>query len=46
MRQAFLIIAHNNWWQLKQLIRLLDAENHDIYIHIDAKSRDFEKKNF
>lgn len=46
MRHAFLIIAHNNWNQLKKLIRLLDAENHDIYIHIDKKSKDFNKKEF
>lgn len=42
MRHAFLIIAHNNWWQLKQLVQLLDAENHDIYVHIDKKSTDFD----
>lgn len=46
MRHAFLIIAHNNWNQLKNLIQLLDAENHDIYIHIDKKSKDFNKKEF
>lgn len=46
MRHAFLIIAHNNWWQLKQLIQLLDAENHDIYIHIDKKSISFSEKGF
>ena len=46
MRHAFLIIAHNNWWQLKQLIQLLDAENHDIYVHIDKKSKSFSEKDF
>ena len=46
MRHVFLIIAHNNWSQLKKLIRLLDAENHDIYIHIDKKSEDFNEKEF
>lgn len=46
MRHAFLIIAHNNWWQLKQLIQLLDAQNHDIYIHIDKKSKNFQKEDF
>lgn len=46
MKHAFLIIAHNNWWQLKQLIQLLDKENHDIYIHIDQKSKSFNKKYF
>lgn len=46
MRHAFLIIAHNNWWQLKQLIQLLDAETHDIYVHIDKKSTSFSEENF
>ena len=46
MRHAFLIIAHNNWWQLKKLIHLLDAENHDIYIHIDKRSKDFKQCDF
>ena len=46
MRHAFLIIAHNNWWQLKQLVQLLDSENHDIYIHVDKKSKDFNEKEF
>lgn len=46
MRHAFLIIAHNNWNQLKSLIQLLDAEDHDIYIHIDKKSKDFSEKAF
>ena len=46
MRHAFLIIAHNNWWQLKQLIQLLDAENHDIYVHIDKKSKSFSEEDF
>lgn len=46
MRHAFLIIAHNNWGQLKKLIQLLDAENYDIYIHIDKKSKDFKGDKF
>ena len=46
MRHAFLIIAHNNWEQLKKLVQLLDAENHDIYIHIDKKSKDFKADKF
>lgn len=46
MRHAFLIIAHNNWWQLKKLIECLDSDNHDIYVHIDKKSRDFDESYF
>lgn len=39
MKHAYLIIAHNNWEQLKILIRLLDSEYSDIYIHIDKKAK-------
>lgn len=46
MKHAFLIIAHNNWWQLKQLLRTLDDENNGIYVHIDCKSKDFNRTEF
>ncbi len=46
MKHAFLIIAYDNWWQLKRLIQLLDYKNHDIYIHIDKKSKDFDVNFF
>ncbi|WP_051545077.1 beta-1,6-N-acetylglucosaminyltransferase [Butyrivibrio sp. MC2021] len=46
MRHAFLIIAHNNWWQLKQLIKLLDSESHDLYIHIDKRSKNYDEQQF
>lgn len=46
MKHAFLIIAHNNWWQLKKLIQMLDDEDNDIYVHIDLKSKDFNLTEF
>ena len=46
MKHAFLIIAYNNWWQLKQLIQMLDDENNDIFVHIDLKSKDFNISDF
>lgn len=46
MKHAFLIIAHNNWWQLKQLIHMLDDEDNDIYVHIDSKSKSFNSEDF
>lgn len=46
MKHAFLVIAHNNWWQLKQLLQMLDAENHDFYLHVDRKSHDFPQEEF
>lgn len=41
-RHAYLIIAFNNWPILEKLIRLLDHERNDIYIHINSKIRDFD----
>jgi hypothetical protein len=43
MKHAYLIIAHGNWEQLKTLILMLDDENNDIYIHIDAKAQSYPK---
>lgn len=37
-KHAYLIIAHNNFNQLKTLIKCLDYKDNDIYIHIDAKA--------
>jgi hypothetical protein len=44
MIHAFLIMAHNNWLQLQQLIKLIDSESHDIYIHIDKKCKDYDEE--
>lgn len=38
MKHAYLIIAHNQYEQLKLLVSLLDNPCNDIYIHIDRKS--------
>lgn len=38
-KQAIMIIAHNNIWTLERLIKMLDSEYFDIYIHIDKKSK-------
>ena len=46
MKHAILIIAHNNWWQLKQLVKQLDSEFHDIYIHIDKRCKNFDQGMF
>jgi len=41
-RHAYLIMAYNNWNQLSLLLKLLDDERNDIYIHIDKKSDFFD----
>ena len=38
-KHAYLIMAHGNWSILEKLIKLLDSEYNDIYLHIDAKSK-------
>lgn len=37
-KHAYLIMAHNNFDQLKMLIDVLDDERTDLFIHIDKKS--------
>ncbi len=38
-RHAYLILAHNNFAQLRKLIELLDDPRNDIFIHIDKKAK-------
>ncbi len=44
MKHAYLILAHNNFYTLKVLLKLLDNENNDIYMHIDKKTRNVPKE--
>lgn len=46
MKHAFMIMAYNNWDQLKMLISLLDDSRNSIYVHVDAKSSDFSPSYF
>ena len=41
-KHAYLIIAHNEFYILERLIKLLDDKRHDIYLHIDLKVKDFD----
>ena len=43
-KHAYLIIAHNNFEILEKLLKLLDDERNDIYIHIDKKTKNFNFK--
>jgi len=38
MRMAFLIMAHKNPSQIERLVRQLDHEDFDIYLHLDKKA--------
>lgn len=46
MKHAYLIIAHNDFELLEKLIKLLDYEDNDIYIHIDKKVKSFDFEYF
>ena len=39
-------MAHNNFYILERLLRLLDDPRNDIYIHIDTKAGDFDENYF
>lgn len=45
-RHACLILAHAHFNQLKTLVRLLDDARNDIFIHVDARARDFDPGAF
>jgi hypothetical protein len=41
-RHAYLIMAHDNFYVLEKLLLLLDDPRNDIYLHIDAKTVNFD----
>lgn len=43
---AYMIIAHNQFELLEKLISALDDERNDIFIHIDAKVKNFDFEHF
>lgn len=45
-KHAYLVMAHNNIEQLIRLVRVLEDERNDIYIHLDSnvKDRNFLKQ--
>ncbi len=45
MRQAYLIMAHNNIEILKKCIELIDDYDNEIFIHIDKKSYNISKNS-
>ena len=45
-RHAFLIAAHDTPYVLERLMRLLDDERNDLYLHIDAKARGLDAGAF
>lgn len=45
MKHAYMIIAHNEFSLLQKLLKMLDYNNNDIYIHIDKTVNDREFEN-
>lgn len=45
-KHAYLIIAHNEFYILEKLIKLIDNEKNDIFLHIDKKVKKFDFKKF
>ncbi|MBR3818588.1 MAG: glycosyl transferase [Clostridia bacterium] len=43
-KHAFLILAHKNDENFRTLISLLDNERNDIFIHMDKKNKNYQKK--
>lgn len=46
MKHAYLIMAHNEPYILEKLLKLIDDERNDIYVHIDKKWKDFDFEYF
>ena len=42
-RQAYLIIAHRYDETFKTLLRMLDYDENDIYVHMDLKNKQFDE---
>ena len=45
-RHAYLIMAHNHFDFLKELLGCLDDSRNDIYLHIDKKAGSFDPNQF
>lgn len=41
MKHAYLIMVHNQFYVLEILLKLIDDERNDIFLHIDKKSIKF-----
>lgn len=45
-KHAYLIMAHDNYYCLEKLLMLLDDARNDIFLHIDAKVKNFDFDHF
>ena len=42
LKQAYLIMAHKDDFVFRTLLRMLDDSRNDIFIHMDAKNKDYD----
>ncbi len=45
-KHAYLIMAFNNFYILEKQLMMLDDERNDLYLHIDAKTENFDFEHF
>lgn len=45
-RHAYLILAHKNFGQLRKLMEMLDDPRNDIFMHVDAKAKEFNEPDW
>lgn len=46
MKHAYLIMVHKNSYTLEKLLQLIDYNINSIFIHVDAKCKDFDKVKY
>ncbi|MGO5440457.1 beta-1,6-N-acetylglucosaminyltransferase [Megamonas funiformis] len=42
MKHAYLIVAHDQFYILEKLLKLLDDDRNDIFLHVDKKVKEFD----
>lgn len=45
-KHAYLIMIHNEFYIFEKLLKLLDNESNDIYVHVDKKVKNFDFKRY
>ena len=43
-KHAYLIMAHDDFYILEKLLELIDDKRNDIFLHVDKKSKSFDRE--
>lgn len=46
MKHAYLIMAHNNFYNLEKLLKMLDDDRNNIFLHFDKKTKNIDKSYY